>query len=181
MKRVLSFAAMLMVTVTASATIMHIDPVSTTILQGDTFDLNVQITDVTDLYAYQFDIAYNSPFSTSVVEGSFLASGGATFFVSSLGGVITSVANTLLGPVPGVSGSGTLATIRFTALFPGTSAIMPSNIILLNSALGDIPVEVQTGTVTVIPPVPEPNSGLLLGSVIVLGLLGHCWVKKPAE
>jgi hypothetical protein len=82
----------------------------------------------------------------------------------------TFIGNTLLGPIQGVSGSGTLASIQFQPRSPGTTTITPLNILLLDSAARDISANVQTGSVTVI---PEPNSGLLLASVIGLGLVGR--------
>jgi hypothetical protein len=161
------------------AATIQIEPVSSTILGSNLVDLNVNVTDVTDLYAYQFDIAFD-PFTVSaisVTEGSFLAGGGATLFVAGVieFGAIRFTANTLLGPAPGVSGSGTLATIQFRGASVGISPITPENIILLDSASGDIPADVQSGSITVAGTgIPEPNSGLLLGSALSLGLLGRC-------
>jgi general secretion pathway protein D len=148
-------------------------------------DLNVRITDVTDLYAYQFDIAFDPAivFATGVSEGSFLSSGGATFFIAGTigAGTITGTANTLVGPVPGVNGSGTLAMLRFQGLSAGTAAIALTNIVLLNSASGDISADVQNGSVTVLagpPGIPEPSSALLVGSVIAVGFLGRYWLRR---
>jgi hypothetical protein len=173
MERIVSFAVLLVLTFAASGATVQIDPASSIFRSGEPFDLDVRITDVTDLYAYQFDIEFGPGLlqPVSVTEGGFLAAGGGTFFAPGNfdSGAITFTANTLLGPVPGVSGSGTLATIRFSPFFLGTRVITPTNVLLLNSALEEIPADVETGLVTII---PEANSGFLFGSVIGLYLVG---------
>src|SRR5579872_4655605 len=102
--------------------ILSIQPASTSTSPGSTFAVSVDISNVTDLYAFQFDIGFNPATlaGVSVTEGSFLPGGGSTFFIpgfiDNTGGTIAFSADTLIGPIPGVSGSGTLATIDFTAV-----------------------------------------------------------------
>jgi len=179
MERTVSFVLLLALTFVASGATVEIDPASSIFRSGEPFDLNVRITDVTDLYAYQFDIVFSNLMlqPISVTEGAFLAAGGGTFFAPGLFDIATITFNvgTLLGPVPGVSGSGTLATIRFTSRSLGTHFITPTNVVLLNSDLEEIPADVEGGSVTII---PEANSGILLGSVIGLYLLGVYSIRR---
>lgn len=63
----------------SSATpILSIDPPSQGANVGDNFLLNVTIADITDLFAYQFDVAYDPTVlaAQSIMEGVFLSSGG---------------------------------------------------------------------------------------------------------
>ena len=144
-----------------------ITPATTTVQSGSTFNLNVNITGVTDLYALQFDVSFMPTIlsATTVSEGAFLPGGGSTFFapgtIDNLVGTITITADTLIGALSGVSGSGNLAGMKFTAQAAGSSAIKLSNILLLDSNLNDIPTSALNGTVTVTPAapvVPEPSA-----------------------
>jgi general secretion pathway protein D len=177
MNRLGFLAAVLIPAVAASAATIHIEPLSTFILIGESADLNVRITDVADLYAYQYDIAFNPATlsATSVTSGAFLSGGGDAFFIPGVIdntiGRIRLTADTLLGPVAGVSGSGTLATINFQSLSIGMSPITLFNVVLLDSSAGDISARVQNGSV--ITNTPEPNSGLSLAIVLGLAFAYH--------
>jgi hypothetical protein len=151
-----------------------------TVSQGSTFGVQVNISNVTDLYSFQFDFSFNPAVlqANSVTEGTFLSSGGSTIFVpgtiNNTTGTVTNIADTLTGPVPGVSGNGTLVLFDFTALALGTSALTISNVILLNSGLGPINFTTTSGSVTVTPTatIPEPSTLMLLGAGLfaILGL-----------
>lgn len=155
--------------------IISIQPSLSTPSVGSFFDVFVDISSVTDLYAFQFDISFNPAIlsGTSVTEGAFLPAGGATFFIpgsiDNIGGSISFTADILLSAVSGVSGSGTLADLQFQALTMGTSPVNLSNIILLDSNLSDIPFNTSNGSVS---SVPEPSTILLLGSGLI-GLVGY--------
>jgi hypothetical protein len=154
---------------------VSIQPPAFSLGVGSSFDVFVGISGVTDLYAFQFDLSFDPAIlsAASVSEGPFLPGGGSTLFlpgtIDNSGGTISFTADAFLGPGPGVSGSGTLADISFQALGPGTSLIDLSNVILLDSNLGEIAEFTTTsGSVTV----PEPSTILLISmGMVALGMV----------
>jgi len=166
--------------------IVSTQPAVSTATVGSSFDVFVNISPVTAFYAFQFDITFDPAIlsATSVAEGTFLQSGGNFFpgFTDNPSGSITFIANSLIGP-DGISGSGTLADIKFLALGPGTSLIDLSNVILLvllDSKLDDIAFTTTSGSVTVVSgvSVPEPATILLISmGLVALGIVR----KKGSE
>ncbi|MCV2353420.1 cohesin domain-containing protein [Paucibacter sp. B2R-40] len=151
-------------------------------VQGSVIDLNVLISDVSDLFAYQFTLSFNAAVlqATGVTEGGFLASGGGSTFadggsINNSLGSIDLVFNTLQGAVPGVSGSGSLAHISFNVLSVGSSVLNFSDAIFLNSNLGDVTVTTQPLTLQTVA-VPEPSTYLLFGA----GLAGLAALRRRA-
>ena len=138
-------------------------------VQGTTLGLDVRITGVVDLYAFQFSLNFNPSVlqATAVTEGPFLPTAGGTFFgpgtINNTTGIVSFAFDSLVGTIPGASGSGILAHINFATPAAGTSAITFSNVVLLNSALVDIPFTATGGSVTV-SAVPEPAPFLLLAA-----------------
>ena len=148
---------------------LSIAPASSTVSAGNSVMLDVNISSSTDLYAYQFDLSFDpgTVSAFSITEGSFLPGGGSTFFlpgtIDNVGGTIASTADSLVGAIPGVDGSGTLAILTPIGLAPGISSIDLSNVILLDSSLNSIVANSQSGSVTVTSTgVPEPNTLVLL-------------------
>ncbi len=137
------------------APIVSVEPVGTSALAGQSFSLDIDVSGVADLYAYQFDLSFDPEIlaATSIAEGSFLQAGGATFFaggaIDNSTGTISFTADTLLGPLAGVDGSGTLATVNLVAVRSGTSPVALSNVVLLDSDLADIDLVTIDGTVEV--------------------------------
>ena len=173
------------------AATVSIDPSSTTVGVGNTFSLNVDIADVTDLYAFQFDVGFDPTLlaATSESEGPFLSSAGTTIFfpgtIDNVGGAVSGTADVLSGAISGASTSGTpglLATLQFTALAEGTSAISLSNIVLLDSSLNDISFTSMDGSVTVVPvgAVPEPRLILVLFAGFLILLAFHVRRRRAA-
>ena len=63
----------------AYQTSLSIDPTSSSVSVGNSVTLDVDISNVTNLYAFQFDLSYapGTLSSVSIVEGSFLPTVGA--------------------------------------------------------------------------------------------------------
>jgi general secretion pathway protein D len=146
--------------------------------------VDVDIANVTDLYAYQFDLTFNPSVLSAVSssEGPFLATGGSTFFIQgtndNVGGTVSATADSLLTAINGVNGSGELAVFTFDAIGAGTSAIGIQNETLVDSNLNVIADTTTGGSVTVrsgTTRAPEIDAAsatsaltLLLGGLLVL-------------
>jgi hypothetical protein len=133
-----------------------------------TYDIN--ISNVTGLIAYQFDLSFNPNIvsAVSIDEGAFLSTAGSTIFlpgtIDAIAGSVSSTADTLVGFIPGADGSGTLAVLTLMGVGAGTSSIDISNVTLLDSNFNPIlPTGLNSGSVTVTSTsLPEPSSILLL-------------------
>lgn len=156
--------------------VVSVEPTSSTISSGGTATLDVDISGVSDLYGYQFDVLFGAATvsATSETEGGFLAGGGTTFFIpgtiDNVGGSITSTGDTLIGAISGVDGSGTLAMLTFTGLAPGMTSIDLENVILLDSNFNPIDFTTQDASLTVqggVVPAPEPSVLPLLGMGLI--------------
>jgi general secretion pathway protein D len=160
---------------------------SSSVGPGSNFTLNVDIAGAVDLAAFQFDIGFNPAVlsATGITEGAFLPGGGSTFFlpgfIDNTTGMITFNADTLLGPGPGVNGSGVLSTIDFTAIGAGFSPIGLANLFFLDSTGAQLSVSGSNGSVNVVSPVPEPPTLFLLGAGIVLMILLLATAGYPVD
>jgi general secretion pathway protein D len=166
-----------------SATIAVTGPASITMI-NQTFNVAIQATTITDLYAFQFDVSFDPALlSASLVsQGSFLSGGGVTIFIpgtiDNTTGHITFVGSTLTGPIAGVTGSGTLGSITFTAKAPGVSQVSLSDLILLDSALNSITAGIQNGSVLIGAPVPSglpapPSLLLFVTGLVIVAFLSR--------
>jgi len=63
--------------------VLSVDPTTQTTSTGNIVTVDVNISNVSDLYGYQFDLAFNPSVlqAISSSEGPFLATGGSTFFI----------------------------------------------------------------------------------------------------
>ena len=132
---------------------------------GATFNVNVTVQNVNDLFGFEFKLYYpnNILNGTSATQGPFLKAGGIqTFFVvnnftdhyNATHGVLNILCSRM-GNVSGVNGSGTLAT----ATFKSTSTNGPKILHLADVKLSDptpaaISFTTADGEVTVIPEFP---------------------------
>ncbi len=164
--------------------ILSVDPTTQTTSAGSVVTVDVDISNVSDLYGYQFDLTFNPSVlrAVSSSEGSLLPSGGSTFFISgandNLHGTVSATADTLLTAINGVSGSGELAVFTFDAIGTGTSALDIQNETLLDSGLNIISDTTTAGSVTVssgrlaapeIDPATATSAfALLLGALAIL-------------
>lgn len=147
---------------------------------GGTVSVDVVISGALDLYAYQFSLSFDPSVlqATGSTEGAFLPTGGTTFFspgsFDNTLGVYSFTVGTLIGALPGVNGAGTLATLSFDVAAAGVSSLTLSDVVLLDSALAEIPAQLQGGVVTA---VPEPGTWLMFG----LGLAGVAGLARRRD
>jgi len=163
--------ALLTAPVSATTLSFATDPAAVQV--DETFTLDVLVAEATDLYAFQFDIAFDPAIlkANAVLEGGFLSAGGrATFFmpgaIDNIAGTVSFTANTLVGPGPAVTGGGLVVHLSFQALAPGQSSLSFGNVVLLDSAFTELAKTSMDGAITV-SSVPEPASVALFGIGLV--------------
>jgi general secretion pathway protein D len=177
--------ALVINTTAHGAAVLGVSTLPSSLIQGNTFSLNITVAGADDLFAFQFDLLFDSSVirAQHVAEGAFLGSGGATFFVpgtiNNTAGSIDGLADTLVGFVPGVDGDGLLMMIAFDAIGFGAVPISFGNALFLNSNLADITSEVTVPTATVSvqrspTAVSEPSTvGLLAIAFVGMALTGR--------
>ena len=101
---------------------------------GNTFTLDISAKDVIDLAGWQFDIAFDPAVleAVAVNEGDFLKTeGGSTFFqkgtIDNRSGKITRLSSALLSG-GGITGTGTLLSIQFSAKAGGETQLTLQNV-----------------------------------------------------
>jgi len=109
--------AFLFINKTNSMATVYVDPQTTEKVVGQDFTVNVSVSDVVNLYGWEFKLGWNFTILEFVnaTEGTFLKSGGSTFFTYMLNvtGSYVLVDCTLLGNIAGAKGNGVLASIQF--------------------------------------------------------------------
>jgi hypothetical protein len=116
--------------VSAESTEVVLDPSVSTVKVGDVFSVNVDVTNVVNLTAWQLYIYYLSAVinCTNVAEGSFLKTGGGTYFGENITDNYNSTHgrvlaySTLLG-MTSASGGGVILNATFKALSAGSTAL----------------------------------------------------------
>jgi hypothetical protein len=114
------------------------------------FTININISNVDDLYAWQTGITFNPAVleCTGFYEGEFLRKGGETWFLkhyldkNNTLGIVYYRGCCLLGPVAGVSGSGQLACVTFRSVGKGISDFHLTDVIFQNSKLEELAFEI---------------------------------------
>ena len=162
--------------------ILSLTPALSNVEVNDVFTLDLLITGVLDLFAWQLDLGFDPAglLNASLpTEGSFLGA-GQTFYggtVDNSAGTITTIASSLSGG-SGLSGNGILASISFTAMATGVATVSLGNVTLLDSHLDqiffDFPTDALNATVNItainVNNVPDEPSTLALFGLAV-GLL----------
>lgn len=168
---------------------LYVDPTSQTV--GAPFTVDINITNMDDLYAWEFNVTYDTTIltATNVAEKPFLNSTGATYFnkmINDTNGWIYAYC-TLLYDVPGVTGSGDLATISFSIDATGSSTLDLHNTKLLeyewvNKKNYTYPnphyVKEVDGSVTATVPVPEFPLGAAMEIALVTVVIYVWWKAK---
>ncbi|MEK6945601.1 MAG: cohesin domain-containing protein [Nanoarchaeota archaeon] len=138
---------------------LSFSPSSQQVGTGVDFDVNVTVSNVTELYGYQFDLSYNSSVLQylGISQGPFLSSDGASVFQippnSGTPGFLDNYAVTRISTLSGINGSGVIAQIKFRSLSVGNSNFVLSNDLLYDSNnTNPQPIQhtTQSGNVTVI-------------------------------
>ena len=125
---------------------LGINPESSIVSAGQTVSFDVKISSVSNLYGFQFDMEFdpNQLSFSSAAEGTFLNKNGAeqTFCIPPKASAGTpsriTIACTRLGQTGGVSGSGKLSSVTFTAAGSGTAEPKLKNIKLVDYSLNTI-------------------------------------------
>ncbi|MDE0427492.1 MAG: cohesin domain-containing protein [Candidatus Poribacteria bacterium] len=122
---------------------------------GDTFTLDLSTEDVYDLAGWQFDIAFDPTIleAVEVNEGDFLKEGGGTTFfqketIDNATGKITKLSSARLSE-DGVTGTGTLLSVTFTAKTPGQTQLTLENFQLAAITGEPIPVGLPEILITI--------------------------------
>jgi hypothetical protein len=147
---------------------------SAPLVTGGTVAIDIKVADITDLVAYQYSFVYDSTVLQfqGYTDGGFLAAGGNGYTDGGYtddAGVIAYATGALYGSGPGVTGSVSLARYTFKVIGSGSATVNFSDVLLLDSTLGD--VAVQYGP-QVLAAVPEPSAYLMFGAgLAMLGAL----------
>lgn len=177
----------------AAVPVLSFNPASGNVDTGGNSIFDIRITGAVDVYAYQFDVGFTPGIIAlnSVSEGSFLSSGGLTFFdpgiIDNASGTLSYSFNSLLSPTVGVSGNGVLAGVGFSGLAAGVSSLTIFNVVLLDSSLSNLAFTTVGGSVAVSGPVepttvPEPGAfGLLAVGIAIQWLFRIRNARRIAE
>lgn len=155
---------------------IYVYPEVTYAPKGSTFSLEVKISSVSELFAWQFNLTWDSTlmYATNASEGDFLNAWdqkpthffGAEYIDEIPGSVF--VGATILGEDwKGTSGSGTLATVNFTVIEKGETPLNLTNTKLLEVVGAKISHTTKDGLFTnlAIPPVADFSYSPLLPEI----------------
>lgn len=155
----LSILAPMLLTAPVQAIVpaVSVNPSSLTTELEQNFNVDIVISDVLDLYGWEFTLSWN-PYvldALNVIEGPFLQGDGrSTFFtynISLIDGRIV-VDCTLLGWISGVSGSGILSTLTFYPKNSGECSLDLYNFSFIDSNEQPIFCQTSNGYVRIISP-----------------------------
>jgi hypothetical protein len=139
---------------------VSINPSSATLDVGQSATLEVRITDVADLYAYDITLHYDPSILeiTSIENGSLLKGGFTAAQVLDKTTGTAQIAFTSIPPFTAQSGSGELAVFKVRAKAGGSARVTIENIQLLKKDATAIQTSASSGTVTVTGSAPTEAS-----------------------
>jgi hypothetical protein len=178
--RVIRYVALLLLLLTitpssrGSSTSIAVAPSFKEVIINTVFEVDLNVSDVTDLYLWVVTVEWNPNIIEfkGYTEGPFLKAGGNTAIMDAgvSPGKINRLVCTVLGPVSGVDGSGSLVTFTFKAVSLGTTPISITFSDLLNSNGEHIAHDTHDGTVLVSPPPPPLTVSISpLSATILVG------------
>ncbi|MEM2912700.1 MAG: cohesin domain-containing protein [Candidatus Bathyarchaeia archaeon] len=166
------------------AATIYVHPAESDVPVGQTFNIEVKISEGLDIYGWEFKLKWN-PYLLDVVkvdEGDFLKKGGDTFFASKTNNTAGSILVycTLLGNVSGVNGNGTLATVQFKAEGQGESKLSIYETTLINALEKPVAHIAKDGKVIIGPkPLNIPDILIIVSVVVFVGIIfAGMWLFK---
>jgi hypothetical protein len=122
-------AAYLLTNMTNTTTKVYVDPDKVVRSIGQDFIVNISISNVANLYAWEFKLGWNMTVLelVNVTEGNLPKKAGSTFFSSKVNETSSHVVIdcTLLGSSTGANGNGILASIQFHVKNKGVCDLAP--------------------------------------------------------
>lgn len=130
------------------------------------FEVKVNISEVENLYGFGFTLSYDKEYLDLIdlVEGDFLKKDGvSTLFLKNIdkekGIIILGVSRT--GKVQGVSGDGTILTLKFKAIKLGKTKLNLSDIVLKDPDLNQIKFNLEINEIEILTPDKNPPNILV--------------------
>jgi hypothetical protein len=131
--------------VKASSTTLYVDPPSSTVALSQIFQINISISQVTDLAGWDFKLYYENRYlnATQILEGPFLKKAGQTSFwivnftddYNATHGKIWASCASYCEQGSGANGTGVLATISFKAKLCGYTILHLAETDLIDSKM----------------------------------------------
>jgi hypothetical protein len=176
----LMLVSMIVIQAGAQQAAVQLVPASYTVSSvGLTFNVNVTVQGIENLYGYEFKLYYpnNVLNGTSATQGTFLKTGGVSTFFSvstfadnyNVTHGLLNIFCTRMGNVLGVTGSGTLVIVTFkTTSTSGPEALHLADVKLSDPNSTAIPSTAVDGEIIV---VPEFSLALILPLLVVSTLM----------
>jgi hypothetical protein len=153
---------------------IYLDPQPVFVDEGESFSISISIGNVEPpgVYAYQIALCYDTicleAIDASIPEDHFLTPSSPSNLFIIDGGTIdnelgkVTFSATLLGEEKSKTGSGVMARVEFTAVVPGNSSLLFTDVILVDADCNEVPssqIVLEHSSVSVVScPPPPPSS-----------------------